>query len=244
MLKILSVIFVVLLSCSVFADEVPEQQQEATDTQTVKVQLTPDNSVQMQTQTVPQQLPAPEQNVVAEQPASNNQVSSASDSSPAEVHPEQPDAQKQEEPVTETEAERAKRQQSEFTPEVDALLKRNPFGTPEGIMSAMAVAEENNGGFQLRSVYCVDKKWYFGIYEIAAKKFYTLKMGERHSEDVPYIVDFYDDETQSVSFSTPLGVYTLTLKERDPLTGRPSHVAAPSKTKNSNVRVRTSRARR
>ena len=225
MLKNLTVVFLILCAGICYADDVAEQTQAE-----VQVQQNPEVSVESNS-VQPQQVSAP-----AQTPENQGSVSDQN----SDVQPQEPqDNQKADEQPQEEAPKLKIKPPSEFSEKVEAMLQRNPFGQ-SSFVSAMSVAEENNGGFQLRSVYCVDKKWYFGIYEISAKKFYTLKMGERHSEDVPYIVDFYDDETQSVSFSTPLGTYTLTLKERDPLTGRANHIAAPSKAK-APVRVNTRR---
>ena len=99
------------------------------------------------------------------------------------------------------------------------LYARNPFGDPSAALNAQAqpTAAAPNG-LELRSIYCVDKKWHFGIYDSAQKKSYTLKLGGTYSEQTPYAVEFFDDETNSISISTPIGSYTLTLKERDQLT--------------------------
>lgn len=99
------------------------------------------------------------------------------------------------------------------------LYERNPFGSANSAAAAQAQAEAAAPrGLELRSIYCIDGVWRFSIYDDAQKKSYTLELGGKFSEQTPYAVDFFDDETNSISVATPIGAYTLTLKERDQLT--------------------------
>ncbi len=119
--------------------------------------------------------------------------------------------------------------------QIKRLLEKNPFA-PAGVSGGAAAASgqfDNAApkGLQLNGIYCIDGAWYFALSDTVQKKNYTVKLGERYSENSPYSVDFFDDETNSVSVSSALGTWTLTLKERDQLTA-PSVVGAP-KTKDA-----------
>ena len=99
------------------------------------------------------------------------------------------------------------------------LYEKNPFGNASGSSAQLAQAEPTApNGLQLRSIYCVDGIWRFSIYDDAQKRSYTLKLGDKYSEETPYAVEFFDDETNTISIMTPIGSYELTLKERDELT--------------------------
>lgn len=108
-------------------------------------------------------------------------------------------------------------------PLVISLLQRNPFGNSllqsQDSQSQQTAVPEPPQGLELRSIYCVDGKWYFGIADTKLKTFYTIPLGAKHGDSIPYSVDFYDDETNSISITNDLGSYTLSLKERDKLTG-------------------------
>ena len=64
-----------------------------------------------------------------------------------------------------------------------------------------------------------------------------MRLRQELSEKVPYTVDFYDDETNSVSVSSNLESLTLTLKTPDAPTGpapQPASIAAPAATAKKN----------
>ena len=130
---------------------------------------------------------------------------------------------------SETRAEPAREEKlSPHQEMIKNLLKRNPFGTSES--AAKAEKDALNAaaapkGLELRAIYCVDNKWFFCISDNVAKTSYTLQLLGETSEKVPYKADFFDDETNSVSISNNLGVYTLTLKKQDPPSG-PTPAAA------------------
>ncbi len=114
------------------------------------------------------------------------------------------------------------------------LNARSPFGDVEGgvrgvsggAQGAQSSSAQAPEGMTLTSIYCVDGKWFFVVNDSDSKKTYTMKLGLRGTDD-PFGVEFFDDETNSVSVSSDLGTYTLTLKERDPLTAPvPNMVAA------------------
>ena len=128
-------------------------------------------------------------------------------------------AQAQEKPAQPTQAAPEGAAQGEDAELLQKLYERNPFGSANAAASAQAQAETAAPrGLELRSIYCVDGVWRFSIYDDAQKKSYTLELGGKYSEQTPYAVDFFDDETNSISVATPIGAYTLTLKERDQLT--------------------------
>ncbi len=106
------------------------------------------------------------------------------------------------------------------------LYKKNPFGES----TATATEQQQQGasttmvspqGLELRSIYKVNNTWFFSVRDTTQDKSYTLKLGEAYTDSIPFAVEFFDDETNSVSITSPLGSYTLTLKERDELTGKP-----------------------
>ena len=121
--------------------------------------------------------------------------------------------------------------------QIKQLLEKNPFA-PAGVSAAASgtsVGKIGNAapkGLQLNGIYCVDGAWYFALSDTVQKKSYTVKLGEKYSENSPYAVDFFDDETNSVSVSSVLGSWTLTLKERDQLTA-PSVVGSAGKPKDA-----------
>lgn len=113
------------------------------------------------------------------------------------------------------------------TPEeknLQLLYQKNPFGQSTNValqQQGSATTMTSPQGLELRSIYCVDKVWYFCVYDTAQDKSYRLKLGQPYTEAIPYAIEFYDDETNSVSITSPMGSYTITLKERDQLTGKP-----------------------
>ena len=100
------------------------------------------------------------------------------------------------------------------------LYEKNPFGNASGNSAQLGQAgtPQAPNGLQLRSIYCVNGQWHFSVYDDAQKRFYTLKLGGQYSEETPYAVEFFDDETNTISIATPIGSYELILKERDALT--------------------------
>ena len=129
------------------------------------------------------------------------------------------------------------------TPEeknLQLLYQKNPFGQSTNValqQQGSATTMTSPQGLELRSIYCVDKVWYFSIYDTAQDKSYRLKLGQPYTEAIPYAVEFFDDETNSVSITSPMGAYTITLKERDQLTGKP--VVGASTKKSSKAKTTT-----
>lgn len=124
---------------------------------------------------------------------------------------------------------------------VEKLLAKNPFGSKSAAARAGARAatgaDAKRAALELRAIYCVDGKWKFDLFDTAAKTSYTVGLRQELSEKVPYTVDFYDDETNSVSVSSNLESLTLTLKTPDAPTGpapQPANIAFPAATAKKN----------
>lgn len=125
---------------------------------------------------------------------------------------------------------------------VEKLLAKNPFGSKSaaagaGEKTAGTGADAKRAALELRAIYCVDGKWKFDIFDTAAKTSYTVGLRQELSEKIPYTVDFYDDETNSVSVSSNIEPLTLTLKTPDAPTGpapQPASIAAPAATAKKN----------
>lgn len=92
------------------------------------------------------------------------------------------------------------------------LTAKNPFGDFKKEMAAAEVTKPTN--IDLRSVVKVNGRWHFSLSDTREGKSYWLQLGERNPK-VPYVVEFYDDETNSVIISCEVGTYTMSLKERD-----------------------------
>lgn len=103
------------------------------------------------------------------------------------------------------------------------LFEKNPFGSKSANAAKFGNAGKQTAAqksaLELRSIYCVDGKWFFCVFDSAAKLSYTLELRGEITEKIPYCVDFYDDETNSISISGNLESATLTLKTPDAPTG-------------------------
>lgn len=119
---------------------------------------------------------------------------------------------------------------------VEKLIAKNPFGSKNaasrgGAKAAGLGADAKRASLELRAIYCVDGKWKFDLFDTAAKTSYTVGLRQEISEKTPYTIDFYDDETNSVSVSSNLESLTLTLKTPDTPTGaapQPAKIGAPA----------------
>ena len=172
----------------------------------------------------------PEQNVSAEpeQQATMGNEENSEDTS-AEAKGEEQDCKSSPEssplPPASVETQSSVSDKKPLSPEealISSLIARNPFGGSgygSSGGSSQTTGLEAPKGLEFRSVYCIDRKWSFGIYDGATKKHYTIPLGSHDNEDLPYIIDFYDDETNSISISDKLGTYTLTIKTPDRPTG-------------------------
>lgn len=101
---------------------------------------------------------------------------------------------------------------------IESLHTRNPFfaDPTQALGAEQTKIIQAPKGLQLRSISCVNGKWLFGIADTALKKYYIVPLGKKSEINAcPYFVDFYDDETNSISVSDDTAFYTLTLKEPD-----------------------------
>ena len=69
------------------------------------------------------------------------------------------------------------------------------------------------------------------IYDASMKMSYRIGLRQPQNDMSPYTIDFYDEETNSISISNSLGTYTLTLKVPDAPTGKAFGAPAPAKKK-------------
>lgn len=97
---------------------------------------------------------------------------------------------------------------------IKKLFENNPFGTPPISVSGNKKDEKKTNGLELGAIYCVNNKWFFSVYDTKAKKSYTLELRGKTSEKVPYSVEFFDDETNSISITSALSTQVLTLRKR------------------------------
>ena len=103
---------------------------------------------------------------------------------------------------------------SEAEINLEKLFERNPFGTPKNSSAGSKAAEDATKtpqGLELRSICRIGGAWYFGISDSAQKKSYTLKLGAKPDANTPFAAEFFDDETNTILVSTPIGVYSLCL---------------------------------
>lgn len=132
---------------------------------------------------------------------------------------------------------------------VEKLIAKNPFGSKNaasrGVAKAAGMgADAKRASLELRAIYCVDGKWKFDLFDTAAKTSYTVGLRQEISEKNPYTVDFYDDETNSVSVSSNLESLTLTLKTPDAPTGaapQPAKIGAPAAAADKNGAAKAQR---
>lgn len=97
---------------------------------------------------------------------------------------------------------------------IKKLFDNNPFGTPPVAVSSKKEDEKKANSLELSAIYCVNDKWFFSVYDTREKKYYTLELRGKTSEKVPYSVEFFDDETNSISITSALSTQVLKLKER------------------------------
>lgn len=116
-------------------------------------------------------------------------------------------------------------------------MGRNPFGNAPATKTAKDA--KNGASLQLTSVCCIDGKWNFVVTDAGSKASYALPLKGRITEELPYRVDFFDEETMSVSVSNSVAEYVLTLKTPDePAAGpaRRRRRRRPPKMRSSNSR--------
>ncbi len=181
---------------------------------------------------------------------------------PHQVEQEQPHVATSTENVEQTSAEdtqsnhtttpaQSENQEENLTPEelkIKSLLRKNPFAEPGSVVENGTFGESQSpatapDGLELRGITCIDGKWKFYVYDASMKMGYRIGLRQPQTDLSPYTIDFYDEETNSVSISNSLGTYTLTLKIPDAPKGKP--FGAPSATpKKAPAKVKVTRARR
>ena len=117
----------------------------------------------------------------------------------------------------------------------ETLLGRNPFGNTPTTKTAKDA--KNGASLQLTSVCCIDGKWNFVVTDAGSKASYALPLKGRITEELPYRVDFFDEETMSVSVSNSVAEYVLTLKTPD----EPAAAPAPQAAKNAQQQQQAAR---
>ena len=123
-----------------------------------------------------------------------------------------------------------------LTPEeqqIKSLLRKNPFAEPGSVVANGLFGNTQSpaaapDGLELRSITCIDGKWKFYIYDASMKMGYRIGLKQPQNDMSPYTVDFYDEETNSISISNSLGTYTLTLKVPDAPTGKVVGASTPT----------------
>lgn len=121
----------------------------------------------------------------------------------------------------------------------EALLGRNPFGNAPASKSAKDA--KSGANLQLTSICCIDGKWNFVVTDADSKASYALPLKGRITEELPYRVDFFDEETMSVSVSNSVAEYVLTLKTPDEPAAAPAAQAAPQAAKKAQQQQQASR---
>lgn len=99
---------------------------------------------------------------------------------------------------------------AEVLDETQSLVSRNPFGNAPSSKSAESEQEQNL--FELTSVYFIDDKWNFVVVDTANKISYALVLKGQISDEIPLQVNFFDEESMSISLSNAVAEYVLTLK--------------------------------
>ena len=108
-------------------------------------------------------------------------------------------------------------------------MGRNPFGNAPASKSAKDA--KSGANLQLTSICCIDGRWNFVVTDADSKISYALPLKGRITEELPYRVDFFDEETMSVSVSNSVAEYVLTLKPPDEPAAAPAAQAAPQAAK-------------
>ena len=95
----------------------------------------------------------------------------------------------------------------------ESLLGRNPFGnSPAGKSDK---DKKNEASLELTCACFVDGKWNFVITDIESKVSYAVVLKGRISDEIPYRVDFFDEDTMSVVVSNSISEFVITLKSPD-----------------------------
>ena len=160
---------------------------------------------------------------IPQTPQNTDEVKTAS-----ETAPDDGEADASANPDAKPEAPKIAEDLTKFPPELKKLFERNPFGASIGVSGAGASgASQTPKGLNLHSIYCVDGKWYFSIRDVSLKKDYVVMLGGKTDSLCPYAVDFYDEETNSISVTSNLNSFVMTLKTPDEPKGAPTPPPPP-----------------
>ncbi len=120
----------------------------------------------------------------------------------------------------------------------EALLRRNPFGN--GPAAKPGKDAKSGASLQLTSVCCIDGRWNFVVTDTDSKASYALPLKGGITEELQYRVDFFDEDTMSVSVSNSVAEYVLTLKTPDEPAAA-AQAAAPDAAKKAQQQQQASR---
>lgn len=95
----------------------------------------------------------------------------------------------------------------------ESLLGRNPFGNSPAGKSGKD--EKTEASLELTCACFIDGKWNFVITDIKSKISYAVVLKGRISDEIPYRVDFFDEDTMSVVISNSISEFVITLKSPD-----------------------------
>ena len=95
----------------------------------------------------------------------------------------------------------------------ESLLGRNPFGNSPAGKSGKD--EKTEASLELTCACFIDGKWNFVITDIESKISYAVVLKGRISDEIPYRVDFFDEDTMSVVISNSISEFVITLKSPD-----------------------------
>ena len=228
--------FIILAIISIFsALRAEESVAESVDNTQPQQPVNVDTAVHQQTLPVAQEQPQSTENatITAEQQPVEN-TTSTTEQEPTQSTAEQPQS------ATQTTTPPAENADENLTPEeqkIKSLLKKNPFAEPGSVVENGMFGNTQSpatapDGLELRSITCVDGKWKFYISDASMKMSYRIGLRQPQNDMSPYTIDFYDEETNSVSISNAFGTYTLTLKIPDAPKNAPTvKKQAPAKVK-------------
>lgn len=97
--------------------------------------------------------------------------------------------------------------------DAESLLGRNPFGNSPAGKSGKD--EKTEASLELTCACFIDGKWNFVITDIESKISYAVVLKGRISDEIPYRVDFFDEDTMSVVISNSISEFVITLKSPD-----------------------------
>lgn len=225
--------FIILAIISIFsALRAEESVTESVDNSQPQQPVNVDTAVHQQTLPVAQEQPQSTENatITAEQQPTQS----------ATGQTEQTSTTEEPQSATQTTTTLAENADENLTPEeqkIKSLLRKNPFAEPGSVVENGMFGNTQSpatapDGLELRGITCIDGKWKFYIYDASMKMSYRIGLRQPQNDMSPYTIDFYDEETNSVSISNAFGTYTLTLKTPDAPKNAPAvKKQAPAKVK-------------